>query len=489
MRYAIISDIHANLQAFNAVMADVRAMGCTEILCLGDVVGYGPHPAEVLQKAYSRVNYFVLGNHDAVICGDADAADFNDDARTIIEWTRQQLDDKACAFFKELPLLAKGPDFRCAHGEFVEPLRFRYIVEAGDAAAAWGSCPEPLLFVGHTHKPGLFVVGQSGTPHWLDPQNFSLEEGKRYIVNVGSVGQPRDGDMRGGYCIYEPDTRTVLFRRVAFDVDAYREDLRKAALPEKPQYFLFVAAQTETPPLRDMLDFRPPAKAARTEYKVADLETALRSARRWRLLTLACACLLLLAVALAAFVYWRMPRTVSYPAREAAAPAETATDDAAELLPAPDRLGVVDDDQRLQAWSVQLQAGRGQSVCVEAAGDTRLFRLTSGQLQPLRLVSWALPARQGDRFQVKAQFYAGGLKTGHVALQLVLDNPDGTQTVVEQKEAKDLAASKDDWGRPVQFTLAKDRGGVPRDGTVHVVVLAEFTGDLCVRGLSLQRRP
>lgn len=494
MRYAIVSDVHANRQAFNAVMTDIRAMGCSQIICLGDVIGYGPSPAAVLEKAYSRVDHFVLGNHDAVLCGSADPSAFNDDARHIIEWTQRQLDAKAGSFFEGLPLIIKGEGFRCAHAEFAVPLQFRYLVEPDDAQAAWGCSTEPLLFVGHTHRPALFVVGASGTPHVLTAQDFALEDGKRYIVNVGAVGQPRDGDVRASYCVYDTDKRSVYYRRVAFDVESYRDEVRKAQLPEKPQYFLSVAARQEAPPLRELLDFRPPAVPAKTDYRVADLEQMRRSMRRWRLAGLLLAVLCVAALGVAGAVYRAAPRPVVYPALRQELPAELAKADGAELVLMPTADGEITAARRLDTWNVTLQipASQGVRVARDTAEDgptaSTLFRLHSDLPQPLKLTSWRIPAAKGDRFQARAQFNGAALKSGHAALQLVLDNADGTQTVLDQKEAAGLTPGKDEWGRQVQFTLEKKTGALPRAGMVHLVVAAEFSGELQVRKCSLLRK-
>ncbi|MFW5803129.1 MAG: metallophosphoesterase family protein, partial [Verrucomicrobiota bacterium] len=191
MIYAVISDLHANRQAVNSVLTDIDANGADAVICLGDVVGYGPAPAAVLQTVHARVDHILLGNHDAVVGGRLDPGCFNPGARKIIEWTAGQVDGKARTFLGSLPAVLTGDGFRCAHAEFEMPLRYSYILEEDDAAASWSVCEEQLLFVGHSHRPALFVTGQSGRTYQLDAQDFQAENGKRYIVNVGSVGQPR----------------------------------------------------------------------------------------------------------------------------------------------------------------------------------------------------------------------------------------------------------------------------------------------------------
>ena len=130
MRFAIVSDLHSNLQAWNAVLLDIRSQKLDRIICLGDVVGYGPDPAEVLRSVHANVNHLVLGNHDAVVCGKMDETLFNESARQIIDWTRGQLNREARRFLGSLPLSLDAGLFRCAHGDFSEPGAFNHATEA-----------------------------------------------------------------------------------------------------------------------------------------------------------------------------------------------------------------------------------------------------------------------------------------------------------------------------------------------------------------------
>ena len=182
MKYAIVSDIHANLAAWNAVLLDIRSNGVDCIICLGDMLGYGPRPREVLESLYTSVDHFLLGNHDAAICGKIDPQCFNEPAREIIRWTAAQLGESAKKFLSRLPLCLAGENFRCAHANFDKPAGFHYVFEPQDAVAGWRKVQEPLLFIGHTHQPGIFVIGRSQTPRLIPPEDFMLEEGKRFLV-------------------------------------------------------------------------------------------------------------------------------------------------------------------------------------------------------------------------------------------------------------------------------------------------------------------
>ncbi len=234
MRYAIISDIHANAAALRAVLTDAQDCGAERIICLGDVLGYGPEPVETLELVYKRVHICLAGNHDDAICGRNDASDFTAFAATAAAKQSLMLSDKAKAWLQSLPYVWGKGEFACAHGEFSNPSGFFYIENPEDALPSWTARKEKLLFVGHTHEPGIFVIGQSGVPRKHAPVDFQLEAGKRYIVNVGSVGYPRSGSCRSCYVIWDDRTRVVTFRTLPFDLEGYREKMNGRGLEEAP---------------------------------------------------------------------------------------------------------------------------------------------------------------------------------------------------------------------------------------------------------------
>jgi len=240
MRYAIVSDIHANLRAWDAVLADITSEGVEAIICLGDVVGYGPKPAEVLAAVRAATTNFVMGNHDAAAVGMMDYSIFNDHAREAIEWTRTELDAEANDFLASVPLAIEAGEILFVHAEISEPGRFDYIVDVEMARENFASSEHFVTFVGHTHLPKIFERDESGVVRELPDENGSLDPDKRYIVNVGSVGEPRNpDDLRGRYLIYDSESREVDFRRIEFDIKAYREDLEATELSLRP-YFLRV---------------------------------------------------------------------------------------------------------------------------------------------------------------------------------------------------------------------------------------------------------
>ena len=500
MRYAIISDLHANRQAFRAVLADIESSGVDQIICLGDIVGYGPSPAEVLSLAYSHVHHFVLGNHDAVIAGTVSADCFNDHARKSIDWTAKQLDAKARKFLAGLPLVLEGDGFRCVHGEFTDPPAFNYMREELDALASWATAPrERILFAGHTHVPAMFVIGESGRAHALPPQDFRLEPGKRYIVNAGSVGQPRDGETRACWVLFDATEGNVFFRTTTFDLAGFKADLAAAHLPVVAG-LPPVADSHQLPTLREPLDFRPVQRNSATprpEYKTLKLEVALRSAhqsaKRWRKIGLLFVLLFVLA---GAAVTWAAPRalwpaavpaTVTYAARELRA--ESALVAGENLLSAPEIAGVVSATNRLCQWSVMVSEPLSQRVAVRAgaadgsAAVVPEFMLISGTAKMLGLFAAAVPAPPDARFAAVAQFRTDGLTAGWVELALLQKLADGTEKLLGFKAVK--TDSNGRWN-VVRFTLDKAQGRLQQAGAVRLAVRGEFTGTVCLRKCSLE---
>ena len=220
MKYAIVSDLHANESAFRHVLEDARLNGAEEIVCLGDVVGYGPLPAETVALARQNCRVVLAGNHDDAVSGRGDASAFIDLAGDAVERHRAALSSDDLAWLRALPYTCALDGATATHGDIADPPKFYYVEEESDAEANFGATDAQLLFVGHTHVPGLFVVGDSGTVHKVGPQDFTVEPNKRYIVNPGSVGYPREanGECYSSYVLYDSDEQTVTFRFLPFSV-------------------------------------------------------------------------------------------------------------------------------------------------------------------------------------------------------------------------------------------------------------------------------
>lgn len=222
MKYAVISDLHANLSALRRVLADASAMGAERVVCLGDVVGYGPLPAETVALVRRSASIVVAGNHDDAVSGRIDASDFNDLAGDSVERHRSQISKDDLSWLRSLPYAARLDGALAAHGDLADPESFNYVDSEDAAAENFARTDAQIVFVGHTHTPCIYVTGGSGRIYRLDPQDFVAEEGKRYIVNPGSVGYPRetDGTCFSTYVIYDSATRTVKFRSIPFAVSS-----------------------------------------------------------------------------------------------------------------------------------------------------------------------------------------------------------------------------------------------------------------------------
>lgn len=499
MRYAVISDIHANRQALEAVLIDAGAVGVDGIICLGDVVGYGPEPAEVLQIVHAKVDHILLGNHDAAVSGRLDPVNFNPNARRLVEWTATQIDGKARRFLGALPAVLAGDGFRCAHAELAMPRRYGYIIEAEDAIASWEACSEPLLFVGHSHQPGLFVTGKSGRAYAIDAQDFQVEHGKRYIVNVGSVGQPRDGDVRASYAIYEQDAGTVYFRRIPFDVNGYRATLDQRGLPEESSPFLADAATGGERIVREELDFHPLSQEEAEKSgraTVTCLERAESRARHWRLTGITLGLLALLSCGLAAAIHHRFRPSHITVAGSSHSDFSVLTRQAADRtlrLPAAGR-GLVGPDNPLDKWQVRLPRSGAVAVSAESFreekddGPSRQgFRLKSEQLEPFELRSSRFAVQPGMRFAVQGRFRPRNWQGGNIEMVLIFESAGGAERTLMVKQPPGLDAPDDNWGRVSSRTMSQTNT-LESEGFVRYVLRGQFRGivDVCDTRLILK---
>jgi len=231
MKYAIISDIHANLEAFQTVLADIKEQQCTHVVCLGDVVGYGANPKECLDIVREMNIPVVKGNHDEYIGVEEDPEGFNDAAAEAVAWSRAQLSDDDRKWLRDLKYFRIVANFSIVHATLDAPQRWGYVFEKLEAAASFTYQNTQVCFFGHTHVPVAFIrdTGVRGGTY----SKFQIEQGKKYFVNVGSVGQPRDGDPRAAYVVYDLQLGTIELRRLPYDIATAQRKIRAAGLPER----------------------------------------------------------------------------------------------------------------------------------------------------------------------------------------------------------------------------------------------------------------
>jgi len=230
VRYAVLSDIHGNLEALRAVLADA-ADRVDDVLCLGDVVGYGADPGACVDLVGARARAVVAGNHEHAVTGRLDLNWFNRYARAAAEWTRERLDADCTSYLDALPLTTVVEDATLVHASPRQPQDWEYLVSADDGLAAFAAFETRLCFVGHSHVPAFWSLGSSGPDYDRGDVSVTLDAGRRYIVNVGSVGQPRDRDPRAAYAVWDVDARRIDVRRVPYDVATARAKIEDAGLP------------------------------------------------------------------------------------------------------------------------------------------------------------------------------------------------------------------------------------------------------------------
>jgi diadenosine tetraphosphatase ApaH/serine/threonine PP2A family protein phosphatase len=234
VRYLVLTDQHANLHALDAVLADAKTVGYDQVLVLGDLVGYGADPAGVIERTIALAPVAIVrGNHDKVCAGLEPAALFNDVARQSIEWTASVLSPAELKYLADLPQGPRqlGNGVEICHGTpFDED---HYVFDTSDAARAIAAAKAPKCLFGHTHVPVIFASGSRPNPGRDDLREDEIElpEEGCVLINVGSVGQPRDGDPRAAYGVLDLERRSILMRRVAYDIAGAQARILAAKLP------------------------------------------------------------------------------------------------------------------------------------------------------------------------------------------------------------------------------------------------------------------
>jgi diadenosine tetraphosphatase ApaH/serine/threonine PP2A family protein phosphatase len=234
VRYLVISDIHANIDALDTVLADAASIGYDAVLCLGDLVGYGAAPSAAIERIVElQPAGLIRGNHDKVIAGLEPPILFNEAARKSVDWTQGVLSAEATRTLAELPKgpLRVDPDVEICHGApFDED---HYLFDSADAERAMAAAGTRICLYGHTHLPAIFTktTDRASAGNGLADDELRLPEAGPVLINVGSVGQPRDGDPRAAYGLLDLERHTIRFRRVAYDIPAAQKRIMAAGLP------------------------------------------------------------------------------------------------------------------------------------------------------------------------------------------------------------------------------------------------------------------
>jgi len=304
MRLALFSDVHGNLQALDAVLADIETRQVDRIICLGDMVGYGSRPREILRRLRKVGAEMIMGNHDAAACGILDYhEDFNPQAAAFMDWTRDTIHQEDQDFLHALPYVIEDANWAVAHCDMIDPKAFFYLNHETEARASWLAGTFQMLFVGHTHEAMIHRLNLDDNSYIAArPQGFVCDANCRYIVNVGSVGFSRDEDYRAPYVLFDVEAGLVTWFRVPYDLDAFARDVEERV-------------QMTHPPLLGLLSLRARMKrdlVDATEIMLPPSETMARLVERrepranpvyrpwlWFGLPLVLAALLLLGLVLA----------------------------------------------------------------------------------------------------------------------------------------------------------------------------------------------
>ena len=230
MRTAIFGDIHANLEALEAVLEDAASQGVTDYVCLGDVVGYNADPSACLNIIREMGCPTVKGNHDKDASEDLSLDAMNPVAATALKWTRDQLDEDQRLWLKRLRMVRQVADYTIVHSTLDQPVHWNYVTNRFDAMSTFSYQFTQVCFHGHTHVPRVYV--KSDKVREVPAESVEIEANAKYFINAGSVGQPRDGDPRACYVIYDHESKLIVFRRINYNLPKTQMKIIEAGLPE-----------------------------------------------------------------------------------------------------------------------------------------------------------------------------------------------------------------------------------------------------------------
>lgn len=240
MKVAIISDIHSNLEALGVVLNYIKNAKCSLVICCGDVVGYGANPNECLSSLAEIKNLrIVLGNHDAGVLAKTPIDYFNETAQEAIIWTKRELTKESFAYLNHLVIKDKFYPFHICHASPHSPGSWHYVFSLEEAKYQFRFFTEPICVIGHTHIS--FAVEKSGRNYRvIKDDEFLIEKNKRYLINVGSVGQPRNGDSRATFGIYDRNERLFRFIRLKYNIESAARKILNVGLPKPLAERLFL---------------------------------------------------------------------------------------------------------------------------------------------------------------------------------------------------------------------------------------------------------
>jgi diadenosine tetraphosphatase ApaH/serine/threonine PP2A family protein phosphatase len=232
MRYLLISDVHGNLEALQATLEAAEKLDPYQLMCLGDIVGYGADPSACLDTIGDRANLILAGNHDLAVAGVIGYDDFNPIARQSVEWTRNTLSDADKELLSSLPLQYIDGDYCFTHASPIDPMKFSYIRTLEDVAEVFNRIGQKFCFVGHTHLPVLVRMGRAtGKMEVVRDDKVFVDDDHRYFINIGSLGQPRDNNPDACAVVLDEEAGSIEFMRIPYDITVSQEKILSEGLP------------------------------------------------------------------------------------------------------------------------------------------------------------------------------------------------------------------------------------------------------------------
>jgi predicted phosphodiesterase len=232
MQYIVFSDIHGNVQALEKIIEEIETIRPDIVVSLGDVVGYGASPADCIDIVQDYAHLRIGGNHDLAAVGLTESDDFNVMAKRAIAWTSNNLSSKHRHILENYDSLRRYGQCLFTHASPVSPLNWDYIYTVKQARTIFEKCTEKYIFIGHTHIPAIITYNESNGCKVYPSSIVQVEIGTRYLINVGSVGQPRDGIAAAGFALFDAKKKRISIRRVPYDITSAQEKIRSAGLPE-----------------------------------------------------------------------------------------------------------------------------------------------------------------------------------------------------------------------------------------------------------------
>lgn len=232
MRYGIFSDVHSNLEALEAIIDAYKKERIDKYLCIGDIVGYAANPNECAEKIKTLAMVTVAGNHDQASVNLLSLEYFDLQAAEAIIWAKDNLSEESKYFLEPLKLVYKNEDLTLVHGTLDDPQDFNYMTDDYAASKAFKLLETNVCFAGHTHHAEIFIRDKNNRIHYSNEKSVDINKQNKYIINVGSVGQPRDGNPNSAYCIYDADKKKVELKRVSYDIQVTAKKIYDAGLPK-----------------------------------------------------------------------------------------------------------------------------------------------------------------------------------------------------------------------------------------------------------------